>query len=220
MEVLVKITNNTHCMMRIAHEPGGRSARLSVHWMFLDAPQAVVKALAGWVKSPRRLRKDGVLRGYLRENNDRIPVAAPRRINISTKGRHYDLAALYDDVNAGEFGGAVNAQITWGVMQSVGGGRSGHLRLGSFNDRRNLIRIHPVLDNAEVPYFVIRSIVFHEMLHAFLGIGKEDGKRRKVHHAAFRERERQYRDYAVTEAWIANPANMRMLLRTRKNGAA
>jgi hypothetical protein len=186
--------------------------------MFLDAPPAVLKALAGWVKSPRRLCKDSVLRGYMREHEDRIPKAEPRRVTICTKGRHYDLNALYAEVNAADFNGAVDAKITWGVMLPVGGGRSGHFRLGSYNDARNLIRIHPVLDNAEVPDYVLRSIVFHEMLHAFLGIKKEDGRRRKVHHAAFRKVEQEHRDYKSAEAWINNAQNMRLLAKIRKRG--
>ena len=218
MDVSLKITNNSHSLMRVVHEPGGRRARLSLHWIFVEAPQPVLKTLGGWVKYPAKLRKNSLLRCYMRENSGKISTGAQRRVTIVTKGRQYDLTALYDDVNAAEFGGVVNAQITWGVMQPVGGGRSGHLRLGSFNDAVNLIRIHPVLDNAEVPAFVVRSIVFHEMLHAFLGIEKEDGKRRKVHHAAFRERERRYKDHETAEAWIANPSNMRMLIRTRRNG--
>ncbi len=217
MNLSLKITNNSRCMMRVAHEPGGRVARLSVHWMFLDAPQAVVKALSGWVKSPRKLRNDGVLRGYMRENNDRIPAAVQRRVTISTKGTHYDLDRLYAEVNAAEFDGVITAKITWGVMLPVGRSRSGHFRLGSFNDTLNLIRIHPVLDSAQVPHFVVRSIVFHEMLHAFLGIQKEEGKRRKIHHAAFRAREERYGDHKAAEAWINNPNNLRLLAKIRRN---
>jgi hypothetical protein len=216
MHVCLKITNNSHSMMRVVHEPGGLHARLSLHWIFVDAPQGVLKAVAAWVKSPRTLRKNSLVKCYMRENADRIPAAGHRRVTIRTKGAHYDLAELYDEVNAAEFDGAVNAQITWGVMQPVGSGRSGHFRLGSYADAKNLIRIHPVLDNVEVPAFVVRSIVFHEMLHAFLGIEKEDGKRRKVHHAAFKQREEQYRDHKAAEAWINNAQNMRLLAKIRK----
>ncbi len=219
LPVFLRVTNNTHCLMRVVHEPGGRGARLSLHWMFVDAPPAVVKALAGWVKHPRKIRKDSLLRDYMHANNNRLRAAQPRRVTISTKGRHYDLAELYAEVNAAEFDGTVNAKITWGVMLPVGGGRSGHFRLGSYNDARNLIRLHPVLDNPQVPRFVIRSIVFHEMLHAFLGIKKEDGKRRKVHHSEFKRREEQYRDFKAAEAWINNPQNMRMLAKIRRNAA-
>jgi hypothetical protein len=218
LHVLLKVTNNTHCLMRVAHEPGGRSAQLSLHWMFMDAPPAVIKALAGWVKHPKKIRKDSLLRDYMHGNNDRILAAKPRRVTISTKGQHYDLAELYADVNVTEFEGAITAKITWGVMLPVGRSRSGHFRLGSYNDARNLIRIHPVLDNPQVPRFVIRSIVFHEMLHASLGIKKEDGKRRKVHHSEFKRREEQYRDYKAAEAWINNPQNMRMLAKIRRKG--
>lgn len=218
MHVFLKITNHSQSMMRVVHEPGGLSARLSLHWIFMDAPQAVINAVAGWVKCPRTLRKNSLVKGYMRANAGRIPAAEQRRITLRTKGIHYDLAELYDEVNAAEFDGAVTAQITWGVMLPVGGGRSGHFRLGSYTDAKNLIRIHPVLDNVEVPRFVVRSIVFHEMLHAFLGIEKEDGKRRKIHHAAFRQREQQYRDHAAAEAWISNAKNMRLLAKIRKCG--
>jgi len=154
----------------------------------------------------------------MHKNHDRIVAASPRHVTITTKGRHYDLDELYAEVNAAEFDGAITAKITWGVMLPVGGGRSGHFRLGSYNDARNLIRIHPVLDDPAVPRFVIRSVVFHEMLHAFVGIHKEDGKRRKVHHAEFKKREEQYRDFKAAEAWISNAQNMRLLARIRRSG--
>jgi len=218
MHVFLKITNNTHSLMRVAHEQGGLHARLSLHWMFLDAPQAVITSLAGWVRHPRTLRKNSLLKAYMRANTDRIPAAEPRHVTIRTKGSQYDLAELYAEVNAAEFNGEVDAQITWGVMLPVGGGRSSHFRLGSYMEAGKLIRIHPVLDNPEVPRFVIRSIVFHEMLHAFLGIYKEEGKRRQIHHSGFKQREQQYKDHEAAEAWIKNPKNMRLLAEMRRHG--
>jgi len=77
------------------------------------------------------------------------------------------------------------------------------IRLGSWSEQHRLIRIHPALDSAEVPGFVIAFVVFHEMLHAMLGFEKQ-GSRRSVHGAKFRELEVSHPDHDRAEEWIEN----------------
>ena len=67
-----------------------------------------------------------------------------------------------------------------------------------------------------MPDFFVRYIVFHEMLHAELGIETSPTGRRCIHSRAFNRRERQYADYARASAWDKQPANLRRLLRSIK----
>ena len=219
MRVLIRVTSHRQSLLRVVHEPAGGIAHLSLHWIFLDAPAAVLKALAAWVRTPRKLSRNSLVRDYMNNNVERIPPGRKRRVTLRTKGKHYDLAALFDEINASNFEGAVAAQITWGPVSPVGGGRKGHFRLGSYAEDRNLIRIHPVLDNPEIPEYVVRNVVYHEMLHAALGIKTGEGGRRSIHHAEFRRREKEYVHYRAAEVWIADPRNMRLMIKIRKHGS-
>jgi hypothetical protein len=74
-----------------------------------------------------------------------------------------------------------------------------------------LIRIHPVLDRADVPSYFLESVLYHEMLHHHLG-GVPDRSGRTVYHSrAFREAEALYPRYREALAW--EKENLPRLLR-------
>ena len=89
------------------------------------------------------------------------------------------------------------------------------IRFGSYSAQENVIRIHPLLDQDFVPQYFIRYIVFHEMLHAFLGAHESSSGRRRVHTREFRRRERAYPDYARAVEWESKESNLRRLLNRR-----
>lgn len=209
IRVNLRITNNRATVMSVRYENAGQLAQLRLHHMFLHAPDEIVAALGHWVRHPRSRKHAALLNGFIRANNHLIrsaPVAAvPRR----TRGTVYDLQCLYDEVNGAEFEGRVDAPITWGKMPSKVRRRS--IRFGSYAPQEHLIRIHPLLDDDYVPEWFVRYIVFHEMLHADLGIEEVEG-RRVIHSRAFKLRERAYADYARAVAWLETPAHLARLL--------
>ena len=91
------------------------------------------------------------------------------------------------------------------------------IRFGSYTPVDELIRIHPYLDQAFVPEFFVRYIVFHEMLHAHMGIEETPNGRRRIHPPAFRRREEEYGDYDRAVAWMNDESNLRRLLRAPKS---
>lgn len=95
-------------------------------------------------------------------------------------------------------------QITWGKRAHAPSRRS--IRLGSMDEKRALIRIHPVLDNAWVPPFVIEFVIWHELCHYVrpplsreLAAATSD---HRVHHRAFRALEARYPHMEAAETWI------------------
>ncbi|MFT5584035.1 MAG: hypothetical protein ACI9VR_001620 [Cognaticolwellia sp.] len=62
------------------------------------------------------------------------------------------------------------------------------------------IRVHPVLDHASVPEFVLEVLLHHELLHLAIP-PKVVGGRRVIHSRVFRHRERQHPAYAKSQAW-------------------
>ena len=215
VDIRLRITNNSSTMMSLRFEQSGGRAVVGLHHMFLDAPEPVRKALGTWILRPRTKNSGKKLEAFIAERRHLIAKRSQRQAVCRTQGQFVDLQRLYDGVNAGEFENKVDTPITWGKMPTQRRRRS--IRFGSFTPGDNLIRIHPYLDQAFVPEFFVRYIVFHEMLHAFMGIEEGPTGRRRIHPPAFRRREECYADYDRALKWMNNESNLRRLLRAPKS---
>jgi hypothetical protein len=192
------------------YRTGARLARTSalevrMHAMFDAAPPDVRRAVASWIRSGKRAPRAGrLLDDWIQESLARLPAPRERNGTLRTRGHHYDLAALLADVLATDFAGeqtlrARPPRITWG-RRAPSKSRGG-LRLGSYDADLHRVRVHPVLDQPAVPEWVVRYIVFHEVLHALLPPVKgADGC--WIHHGReFRAREKRYGDYRRVLTW-------------------
>ena len=86
--------------------------------------------------------------------------------------------------------------------------------MGSYNAETSTIRINPLLDKKTVPAYFLEFVVYHEMLHAYLGIKTRNG-RRSIHSREFRLHEKKFRHYAKAMEW----ERQRFGLRRRKGKA-
>lgn len=206
------ITDNSSTVMSVAADRARGGLRVRLHRMFLDANADVVRAVAAWVKRPQSRSGAPVINAYIRENRHRMR-RKKRRTSLRTRGEHHDLRKLYDDVNAAHFDNTITAAITWGRRNNGTRRRQRSIRFGSYTVEDNLIRLHLALDQAFVPEYFVRYIVFHEMLHARLGIEESETGRRRIHTREFTRIEKTYPDYARACAWEANAANIRKLLK-------
>ncbi len=206
-KVRLTVHDNRSTMVSFRRQPG--LVHYRVHHMFLDAPEDVVAALAAFARHgrPAARRRDAGSRidDYVRVHRTRI--AAPRPARLEPRGRHHDLQAIFDRVNALHFMGAVRARIGWGAWR--GSGRRRTIKTGVYVQDARVIRIHPTLDRAEVPAFYVAAVVFHEMLHQVVPAVEVNG-RRIVHGAEFRRRERAYPDHGRAKDW--EDANLPLLL--------
>lgn len=73
---------------------------------------------------------------------------------------------------------------------------------GSYSYQTSLIKVNRVLDSEEFPLFFVRYIVYHEMLHHILPPKKGKRGRWDIHHAAFKEREREFEEYEEAQEFI------------------
>jgi hypothetical protein len=87
--------------------------------------------------------------------------------------------------------------------------------MGSYSAEARVIRIHPALDQAEVPRYFVEWIVFHEMLHDIYRIRRRGG-RRCVHTPEFLEHERRFHAFRRAQRW--ENENLDLLLSTRVFG--
>ncbi|MBI3592092.1 MAG: M48 family metallopeptidase [Nitrospirae bacterium] len=191
--VSLVITDNSSSMLSVKTHGGIVSVRL--HRMFLRAGADVISEIAEFIK--KRRGKTPLLRKFLKENSHCLQRRPARNFKIRTEGKRYNLLHIFESVNNEYFGGRISAEITWGRCSR------NSLRkktLGSYSSHTNTIRINPVLDKKTVPRYYIEFIVYHEMLHADIGIKEKNG-RRSVHSREFKMRERLFREYEKAMAW-------------------
>jgi hypothetical protein len=182
--IALVVTDNSTSMFSVRAKGGGLSVRL--HWMFLEAGQDVLREMAGFI----RLGKGStpLVMDFIRRNTDRINEKPLRRTSLKPTGRHHDLLEIFHSINREYFGGMISSFITWGSRSPR---RAVKKRtLGSYSGSTDTIRINPVLDRKTVPRYYVEFIVYHEMLHADMGI--EEGN---VHSREFKRRERLFRHY-------------------------
>lgn len=208
------LTDNRSVLLSTSRNGEGLNLRL--HRAFVDADREALEAAAAFAAGcagEHRRAALARLRAHVdswREDNGED--ANPLRPAVQhTDGAWHDLAAIRDSLNRRWFRGGLEPAITWGRWSALRGRRR-TIRLGSYDARENLIRIHPALDHSWVPRQFVEAVVHHEMLHAAMP-AKESGGRRCLHGPEFRRRERQLPAFAPAEKWLAG--NLHKLLRTR-----
>ncbi|MBI4744955.1 MAG: SprT-like domain-containing protein [Deltaproteobacteria bacterium] len=193
-EISLTLTDNSTSMLSVKSK--GETLYVRLNRIFLEAGTEVVGEVAEFIK--KRRGKTPLISGFIRERREHLKKKAPRRLNLCTSGKYYDLLNIFESINRAYFEGFVSATITWGKERPRYAVRK--RTLGSYSSHINAIRINPVLDNPRVPGFYIEFIVYHEMLHAYIGVKNKNG-RRSAHSKEFREGEKVFKDYEKAVAW-------------------
>ena len=207
------LTDNRSVLLSAARETDG-AVRMRLHHGFVAAGDeilAAVAAFAGGARGENRRRALAAMRQHIDGLRRDEAALAPRPLPVRPRGEVYDLEAIRDAVTDARFGGKLRPPITWGRWSALRGRRR-TIRLGSYDHRDGLIRIHPALDQPWVPAVLLIAVVHHELLHAALP-PSESGGRRCLHGAEFRRLERELPQHAEAEAWLA--ANLSRLLKGR-----
>lgn len=191
----VKLTVTDNLTRVLSVRARDKAVFIRLHRVFLEAPAGVISEIADFIA--RRRASTPLVNGYLRRNSSFFKRRVPEG-KLNPRGVHYDLKEIFESVNKEYFDGAVAASITWGR-----GGRRRCARrrtLGSYSFLTGTIRINPALDSPAVPAYFIAFIVYHEMLHASMGVADGPG-RRTVHSKEFRRRERLFKDFELADSW-------------------
>ncbi|XXF77721.1 hypothetical protein P2318_32435 [Myxococcaceae bacterium GXIMD 01537] len=200
--VHLTLTDNRTTFLSFHRHPDG--LQLRVHHLFLHAPDAVVQALAAYAGRGEE-EAQAVLEAHIRERS--ALVRRERHAPLRSRGRCFDLRAVYAHLNATYFEGALHADIGWG--RRPGHARRKSIHLGLYDARLNEIRVHPALDAPHVPAFVVEHVVFHAMLHQLFP--DPPGSRQCSHPPGFRERERAFPRLETALRW--QHENLSSLLR-------
>ncbi|OGP19888.1 MAG: hypothetical protein A2054_01835 [Deltaproteobacteria bacterium GWA2_55_10] len=186
------ITDNSSRMVSV--KGALRAISLRLHRIFLSAPDEVLSELASFLSL--RTKKTPAITRFIRERRADID-AKPRRVRVRTKGKSHDLKEVFDRVNNEYFDASVAASITWSRRQP---GRVRRRTLGSYSFSSKTIRINPILDSPAVPPIFLEFIVYHEMLHAILGVERKSG-RSIIHSRDFRKKEKEFRGFEAATKW-------------------
>src|SRR5436305_3386903 len=207
--VEVQLTDNAWTMVSYKRLQG--RVRFRLHHMFAAAHADVVRALAGFTGRNRRTHGRAI-DAYIRAHRDLIRPACDRAAPaLEQRGRVHDLAMIFARLNAEQFGGKIDARIGWGRRSPLG--RRSSMKMAVYLHEQKLIRIHPGLDDEQVPPHLVDLVVFHEMLHQAVPPAIASDGRRVVHGSEFRARERSFPGYTRARAW--EKANLHLLLRQR-----
>ncbi len=219
-EINVFFTDNGTTMISHRKRPDGYYI-IRLHNMFTEAGEDVIKAVSDYIKGSRR-DSIGIIRRFINENSNKIKQPGRKRNVRSaghcyTAGKFFDLKEIFDNLNKEYFNGTISTAITWG--RNIRNGRR-YIRFGSYTEKgrqeqgdgeyKDIIRIHPILDQEFIPGFFIESIVYHEMIHKLVKTRIDNG-RRKIHTPEFKEIEKKFKDYEKAREW--EKENMRRLLK-------
>lgn len=201
LDLELKVNENHSTMLRLLNR-NWRKARLSVHRMFLEAPDPVISAIAHYVKGSRRGWKEQslILRGYIQTHLSTLDYSHTLRPgSCIAQGEMYDLQALYDTLNETYFQKALNLSISWfGEKKCRNRSR---IVYGQYLDTKKLIKIHRLLDDPFFPPYFVSFIIYHEMVHSVVpGFIDEKGYYR-IHGPLFKAQERAFEEYERAIDW-------------------
>jgi len=188
------ITDNATSMLSVQRKVAGAEVRL--HRMFLHAGPDICREVAELIRKGRCRRQ--IIRSFIRQNSHLLKQKSPVVRTQRVTGQQHCLKTMYESLNREYFDGTVSASITWGRSNSRQ--RVKMRTLGSYHAETNTIRINPLLDKKTVPAYFLEFIVYHEMLHAYVGITTRNG-RRSIHSKDFRMHEKKFRYYSEAMEW-------------------
>lgn len=180
-------------------------ARLSVHKMFLEAPDPVLSAIAHYVKGTRKDlgERNLVLREFIQGHLHRYDYThLVNSQKLVQQGRVYHLKPLFDALNKKYFDEKLDLSLTWfGAPQRK---RRRRITFGQYFSGLRLIKMHRMLDDPFFPEYFVSFILYHEMLHSVVPGVKDARGRFCVHGKNFKEKERAFEHYQKAIEWERN----------------
>ena len=167
---------------------------------FIGAPHPVIKALVYAALRHPESKHTTQIKAYSRDDAFEEIILAleltTADLSTNTQGQHYDLAAVFDRVNAAYFAGTLSLpRLTWNKTLT-------HRTFGHYQFNTDTVMLSLSLDDAAVPPYVVEFVMFHELLHKSLGVKLVNG-RRYAHTTEFRDAERRFAQYDKAKAFLS-----------------
>lgn len=198
MKLKLKINDNRSTMLSVRWEPD--CARVSLHRMFLQAPQNVMQALACYIKKEDKII-DPNIRFFIEENVKKLDYShLLDRDKLCTQGTVYNLKKIYHELNRDYFNNKLALNITWFGKPTLR--CKSHVTFGLYYDPIRLIKINRLLDSPSFPDYLVSYVVYHEMLHHVCPSYHDEKGFHRIHTKEFKAREAKYRHFQLAQHWI------------------
>ena len=132
-----------------------------------------------------------------KEFNALFPSREERSVNIRgyVDDRYHPLGLYLKDLNAEYFNNACAIkEIGWSYHHAK-------RKLGKYYLNERVIILSSIFNHPEVPEYVVKSVIHHEMCHQLFP-PMRSGSKLLSHHKQFRENEKKFKAYAKADAWI------------------
>lgn len=194
----LKINDNRATMLSVRWDPD--RTHVSMHRMFLEAPKNVMADLACYLQKKSN-SPSPVVKAFIEEGIRKLDYSRQLKpTQLHTLGHYYNLERLYEQVNSQYFQGKVKLKITWFGKTTTQ--RRNKVTFGLYSEPMKLIKIHRLLDNLSVPDYVIKFVIYHEMLHHTCPAHVDSKGMLHMHDKAFKKREEEYEYFRLAQEWI------------------
>ena len=181
-----------------------RTAAVKFHVAFRRAGEAVIlQAARLMLCRVRKLRQtlhrseyDAFVRS-LPAGEFKLPGARrARKMSFGACGVHRQLDESFRRINETYFSAQLKQpELCWSPVRA-------RRILGSYQERCDRLIVSRVFDTPAVPLFVLDFLMYHELLHKFLGVGRRGDGRRCMHGPEFKELERKFARFEEAQAFI------------------
>lgn len=194
----LKINDNRATMLSVRWDPD--STHVSMHRMFLEAPRNVMEDLVCYLNKKTRAPSP-VVKAFIEEGTRKLDYSTKLKPSQKyTLGDVYNLERLYKQVNNEYFDGKVKLKITWYGKTTTQ--RRNKVTFGLYYEPLKLIKIHRLLDNLSVPDYVIKFVIYHEILHHTCPAHVDSKGTLHMHDKMFKKREEEYQHFQLAQEWI------------------
>jgi len=193
-----KINNNRSTMLSVRWEPD--RTLVSMHEMFLKAPQNVMDDLACYFRREDKAISS-TIRAFIEEAYKKLDYTHTVDTGkLETDGLVYNLKSIYNELNDEYFDARLKLFITW-FGKRVQKNRS-KINFGLYYDPLKLIKINRIMDAPQFPDYVVKFVVYHEMLHYVCPSYYDEKGVHRIHSKEFKALEKKFRHYKAAQAWI------------------
>lgn len=194
----LKINDNRSTMLSVRWEP--TCTKVSLHRMFLDAPQNIMKELVCYVHRQQD-QISPTIKAFIEDQLKCFDYSHELDLSkLYSKGNVYDLQKIYNDLNRKYFGNKLKLHITWFGRFSMR--KRSRVTFGLYHDPLKLIKINRLLDSPSFPDYLVEYVIYHEMVHYVCPSYYDAQGVHRIHSREFKELEMQYQHYHLAQEWI------------------
>lgn len=198
MKLQLKINDNRSTMLSVRWEPD--CTRVSLHRMFLQAPQNVMQSLGCYLRREDKSLAPNI-KSFIEENLHKLDYTHEiDRDKLYTEGNVYNLRKIYDELNDEYFDGRLKLFITWYGKPNQR--NRSKVTFGLYYDPLKLIKINRLLDSPSFPDYVVKYVVYHEMLHYVCPSYVDEKGIQRVHSKEFKQLEEKFEHFQESQKWI------------------